>query len=139
MNNLKYKLMNFMQGRYGNDQLNIGLLVLYFVLGIVRMFIRNRVAAYIFYVVMTAVLLFVFYRILSRNIAKRQQENAVFMRFWGKIRPKLILFKDRIRDVKTKRYRTCPNCKNVLRLPVRKGKHFVKCPRCGEEFSVRIL
>ncbi len=81
MNNLKYKLMNFMQGRYGNDQLNIGLLVLYFILGIVRMFIRNRVAAYIFYVVMTAVILFVFYRILSRNIAKRQQENAILCAF----------------------------------------------------------
>ena len=139
MNKLRYKFMNFMRGRYGNDQLNVGLLALYLLLGIVRLFIRNRAAAYVFYVVMTLVLVFVFYRILSKNIAKRQQENAVFMRFWGKVRPKLILFKDRIKDVKTKRYRTCPNCKNVLRLPAKRGKHTVRCPRCGKEFKVRIL
>lgn len=128
-----------MSGRYGMDQMNIGLLVLYAILGFVRIFVRNTVGYSIIYGLMAAVFIYMIFRVLSRNIYNRQKENAVFTRYWNKVKPKLILFKDRITNIKTYRYRTCPKCKKVLRLPVRKGKHNVRCPHCGEEFKVRIL
>lgn len=137
---LKYKLYGFMQGRYGgNDGLNLLLAIIYFVLVIMRAFIRNKIAGYIIYFLSLAVIIYAFFRILSKNIYARQKENAIIMNFWYKIKPRFILFKDRIRDIRTHRYRTCPNCKKILRLPYKRGKHTVKCPKCGHQFGVRIL
>ena len=44
----------------------------------------------------------------------------------------------RIKDIKHKRYRRCPNCKAVLRLPKRKGTHYAKCPSCRANIKVNI-
>lgn len=138
--NLKMKFFQFMQGRYGgNDGLNIGLMAIYLVLAILKTFIRNSFVEWIIYVLSMAVLIYSVFRMLSRNIPARQAENARFMRFWYKIKPKLVLVKDRVKDIKTKRYRTCPHCKNVLRLPYKRGKHNVRCPKCGKDFGVRII
>ena len=35
-------------------------------------------------------------------------------------------------------YRRCPGCRVTLRLPKRKGKHTVVCPKCGRRFEVKI-
>ncbi len=138
--NLKMKFFQFMQGRYGgNDGLNIGLLAIYLVLAILKTFIRNGFAGWIIYLLSMAVLIYSVFRMFSKNIPARQAENVKFMRFWYKIKPKLVLVKDRVKDIKTKRYRTCPHCKNVLRLPYKRGKHNVRCPKCGKDFSVRII
>lgn len=138
--NLKMKFFQFMQGRYGgNDGLNIGLMAIYLVLIVLRTFIRNGIVGYIIYLMSMAVLIYSLFRMFSKNIPARLEENAKFMRFWYKVKPKLILIKDRVKDIKTKRYRTCPHCKNVLRLPYKRGKHNVRCPRCGKDFSVRII
>ncbi len=140
MDNLRYKIAAFMQGRNGADQLTAISLIVYAILAAVRVFFRRRLAAY--YIIgglMLLVLAYAIFRVLSKNVYKRQRENEIFRQVWLKIRPKLILFKDRIKDIKTKRYRTCPGCKNVLRLPYSRGKHTVRCPRCGREFSVRII
>ncbi|MGN0444109.1 MAG: hypothetical protein ACI4F5_05790 [Acutalibacteraceae bacterium] len=133
------KIIGFMQGRYGTDRLTVALVILYALIGFIRIFIRNRTAGYIITAIMTFVAVYAVFRIFSRNIYKRQQENAAFCRLTDKITPHLILFKDRIRDIRTKRYRRCPCCKNVLRLPYKRGKHNVKCPKCGKDFSVHIL
>ena len=134
------KFFQFMQGRYGgNDGLNIGLMAIYLVLAILKTFIRNSFVEWIIYVLSMAVLIYSVFRMFSKNIPARQAENAKFMRFWYKIKPKLVLVKDRVKDIKTKRYRTCPHCKNVLRLPYKRGKHNVRCPKCGKDFGVRII
>lgn len=28
-------------------------------------------------------------------------------------------------------YKKCPNCRQKIRLPLKKGKHTVKCPKCS--------
>ena len=33
-------------------------------------------------------------------------------------------------------YKVCPKCKQKIRLPLKKGKHTVKCPNCGNKFDV---
>lgn len=137
---LKMKFFQFMQGRYGgNDGLNMGLMVICIALIIIRAFIRNSIIGNLLYFAALGVFAYSVFRMFSKNIPARQAENARFMRFWYKIKPKLVLFKDRIKDIKTKRYRTCPHCKNVLRLPYKRGKHNVRCPKCGKDFGVRII
>ena len=77
-----------------------------------------------------ATVICIFFRTMSRNIAKRRAENQKFCNFFK-------LRKNKFRDRKTHVYRKCPSCKAVLRLPKAKGKHTVSCPKCKNKFSVR--
>lgn len=139
MNRLIENIRSFMVGRYGTDALSGFILALYFLVGIIRIFIRQRTAYIIISALMTLLLIIIFYRIFSKNIERRTKENMIFLRFYEHVRPHLVLLKDRIRDIRTKRYRRCPCCKHVLRLPYKRGKHSVRCPHCSKNFEVHIL
>lgn len=143
MNKLKSKLYRFMYGRYGTDTLSkvnlwayAVVLIIYTVLRIVFAFALNGntlapTILSICYVVISAILVsLLFFRMFSKNIAKRRAENERFCGFFK-------LCKNMYRDRNTHVYRGCPKCHAVLRLPRAKGKHTVVCPRCRERFEVR--
>ena len=44
--------------------------------------------------------------------------------------------KKKYKDRNTHMYKKCPKCKQKIRLPLKKGKHTVKCPNCGNRFDV---
>lgn len=134
MERFKEKLFNFMNGRYGIDQLYYGLIVLYFILIIANSFIESTIIG----VFSWFVFIFMFYRIYSKNIYKRGLENEKFLKFWLPAKAKLSLSYRKIREIKTHRYRTCPSCKTTIRLPRKKGRHTVKCPKCSNRFEVQI-
>jgi len=133
------RFLYFIQGRYGFDLFGSCLLVTYCILGVIRVFIPNRTASLIIYALMLIIMVYTVFRILSKNIYARQKENAIFQRLFDSVKKELILTKDRFHDRKTKCYRKCPHCKNVLRLPKKKGKHQVCCPHCQTTFDVRVL
>ena len=135
MGNFKNKLTQFMYGRYGTDQLYNALIVTYFVLIVANTFIKSAIIS----IFMSAVLVYTIFRTLSRNIYKRRRENEKFMKIWKPIKAKGSLMIRRIKEIKTHRFRKCPHCKKVLRLPRMRGKHTVKCPCCNKEFELRIL
>ena len=126
------RFARFMAGRYGVDALNQGLMILYFVLLVAGLFWWPiTVLGY-------AALVWLVFRMFSRNIYKRQQENLKYLKvknkftgFWG-------LQKRKWQDRKTHRYRKCPHCKATVRLPFKKGKHTVCCPKCKTDFQVKI-
>ena len=130
----KEKLARFMVGRYGNDQLNNFLLVAVTVIIAINIFADSYVIA-IVYLLLWGWSLF---RMMSRNIYKRQAENAKFLKLWNPVKGYFKLMKNKWRDRGTHVYKKCPKCKAVLRLPKRKGNHTVKCPKCGERFNVKI-
>lgn len=115
---MKEKLMNFMRGRYGNDELNVCLLVLSVVLCILSP------VAKIFSSLSLVCLVYIFFRMFSRNIYKRRQENA-------KIVPYVSFVKAKFKDKGKSRIFMCRKCKRTLRIPKGKGKVTVNCP-CGE-------
>ena len=128
------KVLRFFYGRYGNDQLNNAILALYVLLTIINIIKPSYKVT-----ILTGVLLVTFFvRMLSRNIYRRQAENAKFMKIWAPAKNWLILTRDRIRDRKTHVYRKCPQCKSTLRLPRKPGVHQVACPKCRTKFGVRI-
>ena len=135
MGNFKNKLAHFMYGRYGTDQLYIALIVVYFGLIVANAFIGSAIIS----ILMLGVLIFIIFRTLSRNVYKRRMENEKFMKIWKPARAKGSLEIRRIKEIKTHRFRKCPHCKKVLRLPRMRGKHTVKCPCCNKEFELRIL
>ena len=135
MGKFREKIIRFMYGIYGADQLYYGLLILSFVLMLINAFIRLLVLD----IAVWAILILMIYRTFSRNIYKRQLENQKFLKIWNPIKSKLSLLISRIKESKTHRYRKCLHCKAILRLPKRKGRHTVNCPRCHRDFDVRVL
>ncbi len=141
-------LRNFMAGRYGLDKLNIALLAIGFVMSILlsvvqlfftglmyhnrSLYLAFRLISYIPYVPYLVAL----FRALSRNFAKRKQEEAAFMKVFGKwikyFSQKLLQKKDR-----DHRYFNCPSCHRTLRVPKNRGKIKIDCPHCGRQFTKR--
>ncbi|MBZ9634575.1 hypothetical protein [Clostridium sp. FP1] len=135
MGNFKNKLTQFMYGRYGTDQLYNALIVAYFVLIVANAFISSAIIS----ILMSAVLIWTIFRALSRNVYKRRMENEKFMKIWKPVKGSCSLMVRRIKEIKIHRFRKCPHCKKVLRLPRTRGKHRVKCPCCNKEFELQIL
>ena len=128
------KLVRFMAGRYGGDQLNNFLLVIVMLIIAVNVF----VGSYIMTVVYMLLWGWSIFRMMSRNIYKRQAENAKFLKLWNPVKGYFKLMNNKFRDRKTHIYKKCPKCKAVLRLPKKKGNHTVKCPKCGNRFDITI-
>ena len=123
-----------MYGRYGTDTLSKVILGVYFafvlICTIVSIFVRSIWFSLFYYVVASALVVWMFSRMFSKNILARKRENDKFCGFFR-------LRRNKFRDRKTHVYRKCPACKAVLRLPKAKGKHFVVCPRCKNRFEVK--
>ena len=107
---IRNAIRRFMYGRYGNDQLNLFLVVLYLAL----------------YLLFAAT--------LSRNLTRRREENAKFLHL---IDPAVrwLRLRRTIRRDKEHRYFKCPNCGQMLRVPRGKGKITVTCRGCGASFQ----
>lgn len=114
---MKQKLMSFMQGRNGVDELNICLLVLYctfMLLAPLNRFFSSLALVCIFYAV---------FRMFSKNLSARRRENC-------KIVPYISFVKALVKNRKTHRVFLCPTCKRSLRIPKGKGRVTINCP-CG--------
>jgi hypothetical protein len=135
MEKFKDKLARFMYGRYGADQLYYFLIVVCVVFVIANNIVKSAVIS----ILSMAFLIWTIFRVFSKNVYKRRAENEKFMKIWNSIKSKFSLTIRRVKGIKTYRFRKCPNCKKVLRLPRKRGKHAVECPCCHNEFQVKVL
>ena len=127
---IRNAIQRFMYGRYGNDSLNLFLIGTYLVLYL--LFILTGFALlYWICLVLVAVSLF---RILSRNLPRRREENAKFLKAAGPVIRWWRLRRTMHRD-KEHRYFKCPNCGQQLRVPRGKGTITVTCRSCGASFQ----
>ena len=133
MNKFMYKMANFFQGRYGIDELYKFLFILFWIIAILSLFIRNP----IIYLIEMLICVFMIYRALSRNIYERQNENMKYLKIRDKVKGKINLQKRKWADRNTHIYRKCPNCKAEIRLPKKKGKHVCTYPSCRKDFDVK--
>ena len=132
---LAEKLRAFMIGRYGRpDELYRFLNISIFVLIILSIFIRS----WVLNLVILLLLFYSTYRLCSRNIQARYEENQKFIALRKKIRNFFNVSLRRVKEHKDYRFRKCPDCKKMLRLPNKKGSHTVVCPICGCKFEVKI-
>jgi len=131
-----------MYGRYGAsagiDGLGWCLFISYFVLSVTGRFFGG-IPRVVLTALSTAAIVFLFFRFFSKNIYARSKENGRFMSFWNKVKAFFRLQKGKIKDRKTHVYKKCTKCKAVIRLPRKKGKHTVVCPKCSERFDVNNL
>ncbi|MEA4813348.1 MAG: hypothetical protein VB112_00360 [Oscillospiraceae bacterium] len=136
----------FMNGRYGSDQLNFVLLIVYIVVCIIASALRLNwlnIAAF-------AIVALVIFRMFSRNIYKRQNENAKFLQIIWEIKngsrggtASRTAKKDArrferdgkktMRADREHKYFKCKNCGAISRVPRGKGKIEITCPKCGNK------
>ena len=132
----KMALQRLMYGRNGSDQLGRTAIVAALVLDVVSMFvIRNRhlqlVGSLLYWVAM-ALLLYAIFRVFSKNLYKRREENSKFLQWTWKVKNGRSAAKARHADTAHK-YFTCKNCKTICRVPVGKGKVIITYPKCGAQ------
>lgn len=126
MQQLKERFRKIMVGRYGMDQLSIGLLILGLILLTITLPIKWPLIRLVAYVP----IFLCYYRLFSKNIYKRQQENFKFIRFYTPIYKQFNVYIKAFKERKTHRYFKCPACKQTLRVPKGKGKIVITCPKC---------
>ena len=118
---MKERITRFMIGRNGNDQLNLFLLISSVVLLIVGSF-TGGILRGIFRLAAFALLAFTYYRMLSKNVYKRREENGKYLQIRYRVFAKL------------NKFFQCPSCHAVLRVPRGRGKIKIVCRKCGNTF-----
>ena len=131
-----FKLQKFMYGRYGFDELYKFLLRLCILVLLVNLFIRH----YILLIMEILILFFMFYRIISKKIYRRQKENIKYLKIKNKILTPFENIKRNIQD-KNHIYKKCRHCNKILKLPLpeKKGIKHVKCPNCKRKMKILVL
>ena len=118
----------FMQGRYGTDQFYYYLIDLYILIAIIHLFIHIRILSFI----ELFLLIFIFYRVFSKNIVKREKENKFYLKVKKRVLNPFSYLWRNYQDREYHIYRRCHSCKTILRLPLpdKRGLSHVVCPKC---------
>lgn len=132
------KFRRFMIGRYGFDTLSGFLLVLSVLLWLVNVFVWNHIASLVLLAIEMGLVALVVFRALSRNINMRALENRRFKKVYDPASKWVRLQIKKFRERKDYKYLKCPSCKAQLRVRNQKGDHGVRCPKCGNNFRVKI-
>ena len=116
-----------MEGRYGGDQLGLVLLAASLVLSLFPYTGLLSAAG----VGWSA------FRMMSRNIVRRQAENQLFLEKTAPVRVRAVQWAARMRNRKEYKYHRCAKCHTLIRLRRGQGERHLKCPRCGQEYKIR--
>lgn len=127
------KLRKFMMGRYGVDQLSKFLLGAAVIIMLISTFFRNG----LFEILPFLILIVSYFRIFSRNINQRYNENQKFLTLKTRFFGYFANFRSRSRQNKNYHIYVCPTCKQKIRVPKGKGKICITCPKCRAEFIRR--
>ncbi|MCR4922860.1 MAG: hypothetical protein K5931_02495 [Lachnospiraceae bacterium] len=130
MQRLRYNFSNFMIGRYGVDQLGKFLWGFVLALIILGFFIRHPLLE----IVTILLIIYLYFRMFSKNIAKRYEENQKFLDSSYKFRRFFNNKKSMLMDLKTHHIYKCPMCKQKIRIPRGRGRVEITCPKCKNKF-----
>lgn len=119
-----------MQGRYGVDAFSKFLSVLAFFLMVLSLFIP-RIP---FYILGIAVIIYSYFRMFSKNISKRYQENQLYVKYKNRVTESIRKKKRELTQRKTHHIYRCPQCRQKIRVPRGRGRIAIRCPQCNIEF-----
>ena len=130
-NKIKTSFRSFMTGRYGSDKLSLDLLITGMIL---------YLASSLFGLSLLSLLGLVLYgicifRMFSRNIAKRYEENRKYLVWRQKIKTYISQALVRAKNIRKYKYFKCPECGALLKLPRKVGQVTVTCGKCRNQFK----
>ena len=120
---MKQKLLAFFYGRNGMDALAKAVLFPSLALMLISGFIPTGWLQYTLYFLSVVGCAYGYFRIFSRDLNKRQKENADFREFFKIMRLSW-------RDRKIYRYYRCPECHAWMRVPKGRGSITITCRVC---------
>jgi hypothetical protein len=120
----------FMYGRYGFDQLSQALIMTSLIISLAGSIFRISIGIYLSYIL----IVYAVFRVISKNISKRSQENYKFINIINSLKKKFYNSKHTTTGTKTHKYYKCPQCKQTIRVPRGKGRIRITCPKCKAEF-----
>ena len=122
--------MQFMQGRYGADQMGQMLSAVSMVFLIISLFSRNQA----WFLLAVIGIVYNYFRMFSKNISKRYAENQKYLTMTAGIRRKLASWKSQLAQRTIYHIYRCPGCKQKIRVPRGRGKIEIRCPKCNTRF-----
>ena len=123
-----------MIGRNGQDQLNIFLLIAALVSMLLGAVVGKGVGSFLNGLAL-ALLIFSWFRMLSKNLSRRRAENAQYLRRRYQVTGWFRKQKTRWDQRRDYRFFTCPSCHTTLRVPKGRGKIRIVCRKCGSSFT----
>lgn len=120
----------FFYGRNGFDDLAKHSLILSIVVFLIYGFLPQGILKLIFSLITYGLMIYAYFRILSKKVYKRTQENKKYL---GAIN----MTKTRWKQRKTHKFYRCPKCKTWLRVPKGRGKITITCVKCSTKFDKR--
>jgi ribosomal protein L37AE/L43A len=130
---MRERIARFMAGRNGNDQLNLFLLVVDMLLLLLATIFSGSIGR-VLYPLVFILLVLIYFRMLSRNLYRRSEENGKYMRLRYRFEAQMRLYKESWVQRKDYKFFTCPSCRAKLRVPRHKGKVKILCRKCGTSF-----
>ncbi len=127
------KLVDWLQGRQGPDDLAVFSVNLAIVIVLVNLFLH------VSWLGIVALLLVAYslFRIQSKNLGARARENETFLKLLGPARPWVQNPSAAWGELRAYKHVRCTSCKQKVRVPRGKGKLRVTCPKCRTKFEVR--
>lgn len=130
-NKIKYAFRKFMIGRSGADELSFALLIG----GLVTAILSSLTASVVLNILSTAFYVLCVFRMFSKNIAKRYEENRKFVEWRLKHKTSFSQAAIRMKNMRNYKYFKCPECQSLLKLPRKVGEVTVTCGKCRHEFK----
>lgn len=131
MNRWRDKLYHFMEGRYGQDDLGRFMMIVMLICVVLSVILRSMLLDLMFW----ALLIWTYFRMFSRNIPKRYEENRKFLDLKYQLSQNIGSARAS-RDPMNRIFR-CPTCGQRVRVPKGRGRISIHCPKCKTDFIKR--
>ena len=115
------------------DELNRFLMMVTMVLIVLDLFLRSHVL----YLLGALCLILCYYRMLSKKIGKRFEENQKYLNLEFRVREGFKNLKFKVSQSRQFHIYKCPGCGQKIRIPRGKGKISIHCPKCQTDFIKR--
>lgn len=119
-----------MYGRNGVDSLGKFVLVISIIVMLLAGWTDSLILSYLSWIG----IIYLYFRIFSRNIYKRSSENQWYLNKTYKIRTFFYRQKNLLLQRKTHHIYKCPTCRQKIRVPRGKGRIEIRCPKCNTRF-----
>ncbi len=130
---MRERLARFMAGRNGADNLSRAVMLLAFILFILSLFFSDWLAQLLLTLAVAGIV-YVYFRMFSKNVARRREENSRYLAKTASLRSYFRSLGERWRQRRDYKFFRCPMCRTLLRVPRGKGKIKIVCRKCGNSF-----
>ena len=130
---MKEKLIRFMYGRNGVDSLGKFVLAISIIVMLLAGWTDSLILSYLSWIG----IIYLYFRMFSRNIYKRSSENQWYLNKSYKIRTFFYRQKNLLLQRKTHHIYKCPTCRQKIRVPRGKGRIEIRCPKCNTRFIIK--